>query len=433
MGFESGAYANETRNRPSNLDLSSFLQSVKNGIQIGIVKDIILNEDFKNIDKYGGVNSIGSIFFNINNFKNFSTSLARPFFPQMSSFPLVNEYVLIFELPSTSIGENETETTYYYINAVNLWNHPHHNAYPDLNDGIDDEQQIEDYQTTLEFNVPTRKIKDGSSEVNLNSPTNLSQFTFFERPNIHPLQPFAGDVIHQGRWGNSIRFGSTSNPNYASSPQFEVRNNWSNVGDNGDPITMIRNGQSLAANDEGWTPITEDINNDLSSIYLTSNQLIPIATSSSFASYTPRDKEIPTKPSDYTGNQIILNSGRLVFNTNVDHIMLSSQRTISFNAKRGFNFDTPSNFVIEAGTVVKLGSKEAKEPLVKGDSLYQDLDFMLAALIQLIGIIEYSNLYPGGMPVPDGATSTTASGTKEALKNIKSNLKRILSKKVKTI
>jgi hypothetical protein len=28
--------------------------------------------------------------------------------------------------------------------------------------------------------------------------------TFKERSNIHPLLPFEGDVIQEGRWGNSI-------------------------------------------------------------------------------------------------------------------------------------------------------------------------------------------------------------------------------------
>jgi hypothetical protein len=44
---------------------------------------------------------------------------------------------------------------------------------------------------------------------------------------------------------------------------------------NGDPITILRNGQPTKTSPEGWIPITENINNDLSSIYLTSTQKIP--------------------------------------------------------------------------------------------------------------------------------------------------------------
>jgi hypothetical protein len=42
-------------------------------------------------------------------------------------------------------------------------------------------------------------------------------------------------------------------------------------GTNGDPITILRNGQGNQTK-EGWIPIVEDINNDNSSIYLTSTQ-----------------------------------------------------------------------------------------------------------------------------------------------------------------
>ena len=51
-------------------------------------------------------------------------------------------------------------------------------------------------------------------------------------------------------------------------------NNWSNEGDTGDPIIIIRNGQTKETDDKGWQHIKEDINNDDSSIYLTSTQQI---------------------------------------------------------------------------------------------------------------------------------------------------------------
>ena len=433
-GFESGLTANR---QPSNRvqtsginQLSSLLSDSKNGIQVGRVIDIILNKDYPNIEKYGGLNAIGTIFFSKVGFESTGFNQAKPFFPQITSYPLINELILIFQLSDTSIGINSSETSYYYINSINLWNAPHHNGYPNLSDGVNDLEQIADYKSTSQAGGEIRKVNDSSTEIDFNSPANPTQNTFIERSNIHPLQSFTGDNIFQGRWGNSIRLGSTTRLNNGVK-----LNDWSEVGDNGDPITIIRNGQPLDATNEGWVPIVEDINKDLSSIYLTSTQKLKEfkASSTSYKSYTTQDNEVPTPPNDYNGKQVIINSGRLLFNTNEDHIMLSSQRTISFNAKRGFNFDTPSNFVVEVGTTIKLGSKEATEPLVKGNTLFKDLDFMLAALIQLIGIIEYSNLYPGGIPAPDSALSTVSSTTKEALKNIKKNLKNILSKTSKTI
>ena len=76
-------------------------------------------------------------------------------------------------------------------------------------------------------------------------------------------------MILEGRFGNSIRFGSTNISNEISNP-----NGWSDLGNTGDPITIIRNGQSSKLDDKGWLPTTENINEDASSIYLTSNQRI---------------------------------------------------------------------------------------------------------------------------------------------------------------
>ena len=44
----------------------------------------------------------------------------------------------------------------------------------------------------------------------------------------------------------------------------------------GNPITILRNGQGRQVNQEGWIPTVEDINRDASSIYLTHGQIIVI-------------------------------------------------------------------------------------------------------------------------------------------------------------
>ena len=122
-----------------------------------------------------------------------------------------------------------------------------------------------------------------------------------------------------------------------------------------------------------------------------------------------------------------------LFNSSTDHILLSSQRTISFNAQKGFNFDTPSNFVIDAGTTIKFGSKSANESIVKGDTLYRDLNNVLDLLIDFVKLLETSQLFPGGAPVPNSAVNLGATTTSAALQIIQDNLHKIKSKKVKTI
>ena len=208
---------------------------------------------------------------------------------------------------------------------------------------------------------------------------------------------------------------------------------------NGQPNKILQGQNDIT--DEGWIPITENINRDKSSIYLTSTQQIPISVASQrYFSYTPRFKETPTSPSSYTGDQVIINSGRLLFNSKSDHILLSSQRTISFEALKGFNFDTPANFVIDVGTHIKLGSRNATEPLVKGETLRQDLQYLTESLINLVKILKYQQLWPKGNSAPDSAASIVASSVETMLKRILEDFKKdsngnstILSKVSKTI
>lgn len=414
MGFERGISANI---------LSGVQNSIQENdtIQIGRVTDIILNSNYPNINEYGDLNAIGTIFYEVTSKINSAKGIAKPFYPQISSYPLVNELVLLFKLPNTNTGNGITQDSYYYINMVNLWNHPHHNAYPNpINSTLPPSQQ-KDYQQTQAGSV--RRVTDESTEIKLNSPNNPSQDTFIERTNIHSLLPFAGDNIFQGRWGNSIRLGSTAIPKNGI-----PLNNWSNSGESGDPLTIFRNGQPLTSTEEGWVPITENINKDLASIYLTSTQKIPIELSSgkNFSYSTP-----PIQPNQYIQPQILLNSSRLILNAQEDGVLISSEKYIGLSSNNSVNIDA-KEFHVDSATI-KLGSKNATEPLVKGETLYKNLTQMVDALITLVDVMEVQQLWPGGIAAPDGITSITATTTKDVLNHVKKDLVNIKSKTSKTI
>jgi hypothetical protein len=333
-----------------------------NNLVFGRVKSIILDESHPRYEELGGWNALGTIEFETVATPTANTQIlptAKPLDATFKSFPLINEIVYILALPNTDIGEFSTTKTNYYISIVGLWNHPHHNAFPQ-NSNILPPAQQKDYIQTQVGSV--RRVTDQSTEIFLGE-------TFVERGDIHPLLPFEGDKIIEGRWGNSIRFGSTVTGSL---------NNWSSTGENGDPITIIRNGQGDQT-DEGWVPTIEDVNNDDTSIYFTSTQKIPLeASSTSYSSYSSNP---PTKPNEYAGKQLILNSGRLVFNSTEDHILLSSKKTVNINAINGFNVDAPQS-IIKSNQIL-LGGPNATEPLLKGDTtvaLLSELTTQLTAL-----------------------------------------------------
>ena len=367
------------------------------------VLSIVLDENHPRFKELGEWNALGVIEYEdvINPLPSPSLPTARPLTGNSKNLPLINEIVYIIALPNTEIESISSNNVEYYINIVSLWNHPHHNAFPTAPNVLPPSQQ-KDYIQTETGNV--RRVTDQSTEIFLGK-------TFFERSNIHPLLPFEGDIMTEGRWGNSIRIGST----VADTP-----NNWSSVGSNGDPILIIRNGQGTQT-EEGWIPTVEDINNDDSSVYLTSTQKVPLKASSTiYDSY----KTAPTSPDQYSGKQVILNSGRLVFNTTQDHILLSSAQTVGFNAVKGFNFDTKADFIVGAPSI-KLGSKNATEPLLLGNKTVTLLNQLLVNLEAFMTICSTLVSTPPGTPlgplnIVAGQMSTILNGLQQNLNEIKS-------------
>ena len=215
------------------------------------VVDIVLDNQHPKFSDYGGWNGIGTINFeevSINSFEKKDLGVATPLLPFLKNYPLINEIVLIFTLPSRDIGGGNDAPNFYYLNPISIWNHPHHNAYPSSTkvDDLPDSSQ-KDYQLIEAGSV--RRVSDESTDINLNSPTapiGSNGGIFIEELDVYPLLPFSGDNIFEGRFGNSIRLGSTS-----KTSNILYSNNWSNFGKNGSPVTVIRNGEDANNDNEG--------------------------------------------------------------------------------------------------------------------------------------------------------------------------------------
>ena len=417
------AVSNANKTSLNSVGISEDLFTLKNQMFVGRVTDIILDSSHPKFKNYGEWNGIGTIFFEAqgNEFVGSNNIIAKPFTPQRSSFPLVNEMVLIFTLPNKEIGQSATSTSYYYINVISIWNSPHHNAYPNpiTTSNLPPSQQ-KDYQQTQAGSV--RKVTDNEKEINLNSPINPSQQTFREQSNIHPLLPFAGDIMYEGRFGNSIRLGGTANPPFS----FPL-NNWSNNGENGNPITIIRNGQNPNSSDEGWIPVVENINDDLSSIYATSNQQIPIGVSNEdYKEYsTP-----PTSPSAWVKPQVIINSDRLVLNAKTDSILLSGEKSVGLFSNNSINFGGKS-FTVDS-TNIKLGANDASESLILGDKFLSSLENIMEALDGLCNSLQGLQNWPEGKPVPNSSVSLPAGNLQGLVQNFNSQIEDFKSKVSKT-
>ena len=205
-------------------------------------------------------------------------------------------------------------------------------------------------------------------------------------------------------------------------------NNWSQgPSKSGDPITIIRNGQPSNVDPRGWLPTVENINIDLTSIYLTSTQTIPLnASSVSYFSYPSNPPEDINK---FNGPQLIYNSGRIVLNTNKDHLLLSSIKSINLNAVESVNIDTPTT-IIQSGKVL-LGSKNAVQPVLLGNNTIATLNSILNNLTQFLDT--FKQVVIKSEPGAFTPLITSADSLSYALTKIKGNLEKLKSNTVKTI
>lgn len=334
----------------------------------GRVVSIVLDDSHPRYVELGGSKAIGAVeIVEVSKgttdysaaTKNQNYKVAYPLQPGFKNYPLINEIVYLTSQPTKKVQVRTGAKALYYISVVNLWNHSHHNALP-YAAGSSTPENSKTYQDTALGS--TNKLTDSTGTIELGK-------YFKERSDIYPLQPFEGDFIYEGRWGNSIRLSGTA----------PGRNPWSSEGTQGDAITIIRNGQTTNTAKNGWDFTVEDINTDPSSIYLTTTQKIPITVASS--DYLSYSSDTPIDPNEYVGNQILLNSGRLILNTTQDHLMLSSIKSINLNAITTVNIDAPT-LTIQSNNIY-LGSKNAKEPLLLGDTTAALLKDMLNILTKL--------------------------------------------------
>ena len=413
----------------------SNLENNSNMFFIARVIDISLNSNSEIFNNSGGWAGIGSIKFQqldisvTPSSKNEeSTTFAKPITGQLKNYPLVNELVLIFRGPSTKQTQITNTKNFYYINTVAIWGNQHINAYPDS------------YFTNTDLAPSMGKSNDeilaGSTNKNTTQTTTIplngnSGGTFEEKGNIHPVLPFAGDNIFEGRFGNSIRLGNTSKTG-------GLQNNWSSTGDNGSPITILKNGQPLSGSSKGFEPIVEDINTDPTSIYLTSTQKIPIEVASSkqdsgegsTVPFSNLAKQTPQSPKSYNAPQVILNSGRLLFNSTTDCIMMSSQKSILAEAREDMGLKSiDGNLTLQSDKgIVSLGGISSEQPIVRGTEFANSYATLLDAVELLVEAISKES------SIPAAASSATLILNMIKEINVEDSTKfPFLSNKVKTI
>lgn len=313
------------------------------------------------------------------NIKQEGTSFALPYFANLQQYPIEGELVLILIAGRDTNVTGTDELVYYYLPPTNAWASPHLNVASNLGN---DQNKTSNSRSINQVLAGT-----ANKEVANYQPTYLYDYGIKERSTVRPLLPQPGDVSMQGRWGQSIRLGSTN--------RSALPNNWSSVGNEGDPLIIFRNNQYLDQA-KPWIPLPEDINKDGASIYFTSTQKIDIKTP--LFKVKSFKNNPPTSPSEYVKDQIILSSGRLLFSSKEDSILLTSVKSIHLS---GNSINVDSIETTLSSNKIQLGGTELLQPVLKGDDTVDCLNRLLTQLTSFMTVVAATKL-PG---ISDAATT----------------------------
>jgi hypothetical protein len=359
---------------------------------VGKVYGVVTTENTPSkelFEKAGGFSGIGTVFYRTYNTSkeiqetiDLTSPLAQaiPLNPQIQSIPLLGELIYLIDLPSPvsqfSKNKSTTAAQKYYTN-INVWNNTQQNSLP---------------------------TSDRSS----------LGLTFSENPTIKPLLPFEGDYIVQGRQGNALRFSTTTK-------LYNNLNEWSDVGNDQDPITILSNGFAYDPKEKYHV---EKINKDASSLYLTSTQQIPLQTDKT-GNLNPLTK--PIDVSKYFNSQLILNSDRVVLNSKRDEVMIFAKSNIELNTKNIINLNADERIHFNSNTVFlgTVNNSLPTEPLVLGDKLNTILENLLDSLYSFGAALSSVVGSPEGAPAMD--INMAAEGLLNDIDRINDNLEGILS------
>lgn len=135
---------------------------------------------------------------------------------------------------------------------------------------------------------------------------------------------------------------------------------------------------------------------------------------------------IPTFP--YNGEQVLINSDRVLINSRNDSIFLFSNKIINFSSNDGIHFNTDKNVVLNSSNI-QLGLN-AKEPLVRGNKCKNILEQILNNL-ENTGKQLSKATDSNGNPIP--AVQTAGSSLDRSSKRIKTLLKELNSEQNYTL
>ncbi len=395
----------------------------KQPMGFGIVYSVILDENhpyLKNagdnqIEVKGQSSYIGAVQYRIvgqPSSDDASLPLAFPYDKNFKTLPVVNESVEIIQNNGVSyyrrIGTDRTPNVDSKKTIIS-------ELFPAEQQSVDKKKNYQTVGAT------------GTEMSNVNESGKYDKYGeyFQEEPGIHKLKMYEGDTLIETRFGQSVRFSGFNNPNNIFSPTIILRNS--------------ENSESKKK--EIKLPSEEDVNRDGSIIVLSANQYqLPFQPGTvddkGSSDFETKPNTFKSYPSKLIGDQILINSGRIILSAKNAEMIFYSKKNYGFISDGALSIDNKLGVDVNVGDntnyttndrdinlntgngKINLGNTKL-EPLVKGDAWVSLMEELIDAIVQQVF------LTPAG-PSATGPTNVPKFNT------IKSKLKSVLSELNKT-
>ena len=361
----------------------------------GNVIDVIVNESHPAYTEPRDINSVIAKSHYGETFSNVALNKGKyyPLFRGIHDVPTHGDQILLCDFGGVN----------YYLGPINTINNPNFN--------IDHLKEIE---PTINNRDRKLKISDRAL-IGLSNSFKLFPIGRIQKEyishlddtlNMREVQETHGDLLLEGRHGNSIRIGSRDfYPNILLSNNRIPGVNSESIFDGS--LVSITSAGSLIDYFGNFT-LGSDINN---------RRLIAGGNDSEKTSVFDYNYGHEIDNPVENKNQIFITSDRIIFNAKDDNITLSAKKNIDIGAGNNLTINTKKYVSIESSNIylgkqAKLNhDKAAAEPLVLGEQLRKILE-------EMVGILEVAHGLVQGVPIPiTDSTGTPLLPKIQSLKN----------------
>jgi hypothetical protein len=249
-----------------------------------------------------------------NTYFNKDPYIAIPANNNVKKIPRVGELVLVFKsFNNQGAADKWRGYQYYYLSNIDVQTAINDNRLPSISQFSNN-------------NLDTEQTRDSKI--------------------VSPLQPYEGDLLFEGRFGNTIRLGSSITND---SSKYSKMPSW--TGANADPLIILSNNLNNLSNKEF---VVENPNTDASSLYLTSTQTVQLDL----------NKQLTEKFKTPNGSQFIGIADRISLSAKQDIAIIHSNRAI----------------VLQTPGEVLIGGADATQPIPHGHVLENILQNIICAI-----------------------------------------------------